>query len=139
MLTNEKEIYEAINAGNRAYESLNGALEQLDNAKGWGILDIVGGGFFSSFIKRDRMKKANMYIDRAKRDLAIFNRELRDVDAFDELKIEIDSFISIGDLFFDNFFFDVAMQGKIQKAINDINLAMDKIEEILDALERHVR
>ncbi len=138
MLANKKEIYEAINAGNRAFESFNKALEMLDNAKGWGIFDIVGGGFIASIVKRKKIKEANQYVEQAKRDLAIFNRELQDVDAFDELKIDLNGLVGVGDLLFDNIFFDLAMQTKINSAMDDINLAMDKIEYILDALERRL-
>lgn len=139
MFVNEKEIYEAINSGNLAYESLNNALEKLDKAKGWGVFDILGGGFITSMIKRKRLREANQMIEQAKRNIRSFNKELGDVDAFDTLKIEVDDLLGIGDLIFDNIFFDLAMQAKIDNAIEDIHDAMDKIEKILDLLEERVK
>ena len=43
----EKEKKEAIDAGNRALQSLKDAQNHLNNAKNWGIWDMLGGGFFS--------------------------------------------------------------------------------------------
>ena len=44
------EIREAIDAGNRAMDALDEALGHLKTAHGLGIWDMLGGGFFSSFL-----------------------------------------------------------------------------------------
>ena len=47
----EREIQEALTAGENALQSLYAASEQLDSARNWGIVDLLGGGFFTDLIK----------------------------------------------------------------------------------------
>ena len=48
----EKEKYEAIQAGERALVSLREAQNQLNSAKNWGVVDLLGGGLFTDLIKQ---------------------------------------------------------------------------------------
>ena len=50
----EKEKREAIEAGQRALSSLRTAEENLNSAKNWGLVDMFGGGFFSTMFKHSR-------------------------------------------------------------------------------------
>lgn len=50
-----KEREEAIRAGKRAKKSLEQALDALDSASGWGILDIFGGGLISTLAKHSKI------------------------------------------------------------------------------------
>ena len=47
----EKEKREAIEAGRRALNSLQTAKENLNSAKNWGLVDMFGGGFFTTMLK----------------------------------------------------------------------------------------
>ena len=47
----EKEKREAIEAGQQALSSLRTAEENLNSAKNWGLVDMFGGGFFSTMLK----------------------------------------------------------------------------------------
>ena len=51
----EKEKREAIEAGYRALNSLNAAKENLNSAKNWGLVDMFGGGFFTTMLKHSKM------------------------------------------------------------------------------------
>ncbi len=93
----EKEKREAVKAGERALASLKSAKSKLDEAKSWGVVDILGGGIVSSLIKRSKMDDANAYMEQAKRDLAGFGKELRDVEDFKDLGIKTDGFFSFAD------------------------------------------
>ena len=44
----EKERREAIEAGQRALNSLRAAQKELESARNWGLVDLFGGGFISS-------------------------------------------------------------------------------------------
>lgn len=46
----EKEKREAIEAGRKALNSLSAAKENLNSAKNWGLVDMFGGGFFSTML-----------------------------------------------------------------------------------------
>ena len=54
----EKEKREAIEAGRRALNSLQAAKENLNSAKNWGLVDMFGGGFFTTMLKHSKMDQA---------------------------------------------------------------------------------
>lgn len=54
----EREIQEALTAGENALQSLYAASEQLDSARNWGIVDLLGGGFFTDLIKHSKNGKS---------------------------------------------------------------------------------
>jgi hypothetical protein len=72
----EKEKREAIEAGQRALSSLRTAEENLNSAKNWGLVDMFGGGFFSTMLKHSKMDQARQNMEQAKYDLRNFSREL---------------------------------------------------------------
>ena len=74
-----KEIREAISAGERALSSLRAAQSSLNSASGWGILDMFGGNFITGLIKHSKVSDASRYVDAAKRDMTYFQNELRDI------------------------------------------------------------
>ena len=51
----QKEIRDAVLAGEAALDSLRSAREKLESVKNWGVFDMLGGGMVSSFIKHSRM------------------------------------------------------------------------------------
>lgn len=72
----QREIREAIQAGEAALRSLERAKEKMGSAKNWGIFDMMGGGLFSSLFKHSKIDRASADIEEAKRQLAVFKREL---------------------------------------------------------------
>ena len=128
----EKEVREAVAAGERALGSLRNAQKCLDGAKNWGIVDMLGGGLVSSLVKRSKM-------DEAKADLRKFQKELRDVSVSMDLRMEIGSFLSFADVFFDNLFVDVMVQSKINEARDQVDEVIARVESLLVDLRRLAR
>lgn len=126
-----KEKMEAIYAGEKALDSLRDALQQLRGARNWGLYDILGGGFISSMIKHSKIDNARRYIEQAKYDLKVFNRELQDVSM--HLDIDIGSFLTFFDLM-DSFFVDLMVQTRISDAAYRVEEAIRKVESVLDRL-----
>ena len=124
-----------VKAGERALASLKSAKSKLDEAKSWGVVDILGGGIVSSLIKRSKMDDANAYMEQAKRDLARFGKELRDVEDFKDLGIKTDGFFSFADWFMDSTFADFVMQDRINNARDQVNKAIDRVESVLSRLK----
>lgn len=88
----EKEKREAIDAGYRAINSLKTARDNLNSAKNWGLLDMFGGGFFSTMLKHSKIDQARQNMEQAKYDLRNFSRELNDVNIACDLNINIGDF-----------------------------------------------
>ena len=135
--TVEQEIREAQYAGQRALASLHMAEEKLGSARNWGIWgiwDMIGGGFFTDMMKHSKISEASSYIEQAKKDIAAFQRELRDVDTMIEFHMEIGSFLTFADFFFDGLIADYFVQSKISDAREEVQEAIRRVEEILAGL-----
>ena len=131
----KKEIYAAITAGERALTSLKAAQGKLNSARGWGMVDMLGGGLFTDLMKHSRIKDASSYLERAKYDLQIFQRELRDVSRTMDLKIEIGGFLSFADFFFDGIVADFLVQSKMAQAREQLEDAIIHVETLLRELK----
>lgn len=127
----QKEREEAIEAGERALDSLREARSYISSAKGFGLWDILGGGSFVTLFKHMKIDKARQAIDRARYDLQTFSRELRDIRA--NLDIDIGDFLTIFDLM-DNFFADIMVQSRLSDAGRRIDDAIYKVEQCLRSL-----
>ena len=106
----EKEKREAIDAGYWAINSLKTARDNLNSAKNWGLLDMFGGGFFSTMLKHSKIDQARQNMEHTKYDLRNFSRELNDVNIACDLNINIGDFLSFADYFFDGFVADWMVQ-----------------------------
>ena len=131
----EKEKREAIEAGRRALNSLSAAKENLNSAKNWGLVDMLGGGFFSTMLKHSKMDQAKQNMEQAKYDLRNFSRELNDVNMACNLHINTGDFLSFADYFLDGFVIDWMVQDRINKAKQQVREAIRRTENILDQLK----
>ncbi|MCI8535210.1 MAG: hypothetical protein HFG68_06505 [Hungatella sp.] len=132
-----QEIDEAIRAGDKALISLRLAQEKLSSAKNWGILDILGGGLITNMVKHSKINDASSYLREAKDSLRVFQRELKDIPDFTALEIDIGSFLSFADFFFDGFIADYMVQTKISDAKDKINEAIIRVESLLRELKAY--
>lgn len=130
----DKEIREAIRAGERALDSLKEAQRQLQSAGNWGLIDIFGGNTISGLMKHMKINNASRCIDDARRDLAYFRDELGDIRDIENLNVDIGGFLTFADFFFDGFVADIFVQSKIRKGKEQVREAIWRVEDILRAL-----
>ena len=130
-----KEIREAIRAGERALDSLKEANRQLNSAGNWGLVDIFGGNTISGLMKHMKVNNASRCVDDARRDLATFRDELGDIRDVENLNIDIDGFLAFADFFFDGFVADIFVQSKIRKGQQQVGEAIRRVEDILSTLQ----
>ena len=83
-----KEVQEAVVAGTEALGALERAKECLNSAGNWGIVDILGGGLISTFVKHSKMGDASRLVEKARSTLKQFQKELQDVQSLEEIHIE---------------------------------------------------
>lgn len=138
IVNDRKEINEAIVAGEQALNSLYAAQEKLNSAKGWGWLDLFGGGFFTDMIKHSKMEEASRCMENAKYNLKIFQRELKDVHLSVDLRMEVGGFLSFADFFFDGLVADYLVQSRIEDARRQVADAINMISDILRTLRASV-
>lgn len=120
----KREIQEALTAGENALQSLYAASEQLDSARNWGIVDLLGGGFFTDLIKHSKMGKAEEYY------LQQFQKELRDVAADGTIQLQTGDFLSFADFFFDGVVADYLVQSRINETRRKVAEAIRRVEEL---------
>lgn len=137
-MTNDmvREVREAIDAGERALQSLRRAQDELNSAGNWGIVDMLGGGLLTTLVKHSKMDNAVSYMETAKSSLHTFQRELRDVSVHTNFNLEIGSFLNFADYFFDGIVADYLVQSRINDAKNQVSQAIGQVEHILRELRR---
>ena len=133
----QKEMNEAIQAGENALCSLRAAREELQKAGNWGIVDLFGGGFVTNLIKHSKMDNASHLMENAKYDLKKFQKELRDVTINTNLSIDCGGFLTFADFFWDGVVADWLVQSKISDAKHQVDDAIAQVEQILRRLEQY--
>lgn len=97
--------------------------------------DMLGGSFFSSLMKHSRVDDSLKYIEQAKDDLRIFEKELMDVNISRNLHMEMGGFLKCADIWMDNFFVDYMMQSKINEASRQVEQTIEQVENLLGQLK----
>ncbi len=129
-----RERQEAIDAGNKALQSLYAAQNDLNSAKNWGIVDLLGGGMITSLIKHSKMNNAQSHMEQAKYDLQRFSKELADVAAYISLDFNAADFLSFADYFFDGLVADWLVQSRINNAGAQVDEAIRRVRDIMGRL-----
>ncbi|MDD6441934.1 MAG: hypothetical protein PUG71_07495 [bacterium] len=135
MENDKKEIREAIVAGERALNSLYEAQDKLNSARGWGMFDLFGGGLLADMMKHGKMNDASRCMEDAKCHLKAFQKELKDVHLSLDLRMEISSFLSFADFFFDGLVADYLVQSKIMAAKEQVEDAIVMVTNVLNTLK----
>ena len=133
----EKALREARLAGQEALDCLNRAADSLKSAGNWGILDMLGGGLISTFVKHSKMNDAEALVQQARSALKRFQKELMDVENVAEFHIETGDFLSFADYFFDGIIADWLMQSRINEARAQVENARQKVIYIMGQLNRY--
>jgi methyl-accepting chemotaxis protein len=124
----DKELKEAVNAGESLTEVLEEAKKEFESAKSWGTIDMFGGGVMSSMIKRGHIENANKVLNEVQYLVKSFKKELNDVNVSLDMKYVSGDFSDMTDIFFDNFFSDIMVQDKINNALNNVNRTLRVVE-----------
>ena len=130
MYDREKEIDEALATGNIALSRLEDARRMLNGAGGWGVIDILGGGMLSTYMKHSKMRQARKSVNEAQDALRNYGRELGDVQGIGDVNVEVGEFFKFADYFFDGFLADMMVQTRISRARREVDSAIDRIQRM---------
>jgi hypothetical protein len=133
-----RELREAQVAGDHASESLDHTIDCLSSARNWGQWDMLGGGLAVTALKHSKIDKARRFAHDAQNDLRDFEDELNDINVTVHLAIEIGSFNSFADFFFDGLIFDWMVQGKLLSSLQNVEKVQGRVEQLLKVLDREV-
>jgi len=138
LMSSEKEIGEAMEAGKNLLDALENVKKSLNSAASWGTWDMLGGGFLATAAKHSKIDEARARIEKAQWLLNRFHSELADIGGSIKVDIEIGSFLTFADYFFDGLFADWAVQSKINDALYRISDTIYNVKTLLQKLEREM-
>lgn len=113
-----RELEEAIRADDAVVSSLDGAISSLKGGRNWGTVDILGGGLFTTAVKHGGVDEARGWVHRAHQHLRRFRRELVDLGLAEGLDIDIGTFATFADYFFDGLIADWVVQRRINRSLD---------------------
>lgn len=131
-----KEIHEAIEAGEDAQNQLTRVISSLDSAEGWGTWDMLGGGFIATAAKHSHIDEAKQYAHSTKNALRRFQNELSDVALTMNVDINIGSFETFADYFFDGLISDWIVQSRINESLANVQSVNSNVNSILHTLRQ---
>lgn len=116
----QRELQEALEAGEVADARLRDLWGELSSASGWSTYDtFLGGGMFSTAIKHDHMDRAAALSRHADEALAVLGRELQDTGAAHiGQSVAMSEGTRFLDMWFDNIFTDLTVANQINDALN---------------------
>ena len=138
MYNKEKEIREAICAGQRALDSLYMANRKMSSASDWGFIDLLGGKWLSGLMKHSNLNDASVLLRKAKREIESFRAELGDIRDIPDLSSEIGDFLTFADFFWDGLLADIIVQSRIRECRGKIDDSIRRIEKIVKELKSYV-
>lgn len=130
----KKEISEAIFAGNQAMNTVNEILTDLNDAEGWGIWDLAGGGLMSDLVKHNCLDEAQENVQKLQGELLRFKTELADVSVNAQLQVRVDGFLRFADYFFDGLFADWTVLDHINESQGEVTKVQSQIRQLLSNL-----
>ena len=130
----ERELNEALEAGEAAEKLAENVLNRLSSAESWGTFDVLGGGLIADAVKYSRLDEAQVLIEDLQAQLRRFKTELADVTIDSEMNTKIDGFLQFADYFFDNLFTDWVVMDKIRNSQLQVENTGDQIRSVMEKL-----
>lgn len=129
-----KEVKEAKNAGNNLHNALSKLIKTLDSAKSWGTWDLFGGGFIATAAKHSKIDEAKEQVYNVQSLIRAFEKELSDIEMSTDIDINISSFDTFADYFFDGLISDWIVQSKINDSLDRVINLDSKVEKLINLL-----
>lgn len=135
LTSQQKELEEAIAAGTEALNTTAEVMQNIESAKDWATLDLLGGGFLADMAKHDKLDEAQSKIAHLQVLLQKFNKELSDVTIRAHLQVRIDGMLRFADFFFDGLIADATVLDRIKSSLRQVSHTREEILAILRQLQ----
>lgn len=133
------ETNEASRAAIKAKDTASSAMESLESAENWATFDVwTKGGILSHMAKYDQIDNAQSEFNRLASQLKDLQKELSDVNLFDNLEMtEIGHTTRVIDFWFDNIFTDLNVRDKIRNDMEQLDRLCFQLNNIIRKLENN--
>jgi uncharacterized protein (DUF1810 family) len=132
--SNIKELKEAIAAGKAVENELEYVVSSLESAENWGTWDMLGGGIFATASKHSKIDEANDHAFIAQNLIRKFQTELKDVNIGADLSLNVGSFNTFADYFFDGLISDWVVQSQIQETLQNVIEVSNSVQLVINRL-----
>ena len=129
-----KELQEAVGSGQTVLTILDGVINSLNSAEGWGNWDMLGGGMLADLAKHSKIDDARDQVHQVQELLRRFQRELADIQSAESFLIDISSFDTFVDFFLDSLIVDWIVQSKIHNSLERTTQVRKRVKAILQGL-----
>ena len=124
-----------MNAGRSALRAADAVIECFDDAKGFGVWDMLGGDLIADLAKHRALDRAQEGIERLEIELRRFSTELADIEIGDDFQANIDGFLHFADYFFDGLFVDLMVMNRIEQGKRRAQETGRHIEQMLTCID----
>ncbi|MGB7323889.1 MAG: hypothetical protein WBD31_03395 [Rubripirellula sp.] len=135
----QKEIDEAISAGQSARRAIEEIRTTLASAANWRTLDLIGGGMLTTMAKHSKIDSAKNQARMAQRKLLQFEEELADADQRLQVSLQIDGFSKFADFFFDGLITDWIVQSKIETARTECAKTISQVSDAIRQCKKRLK
>ena len=139
LTSQERELQEAIAAGNSALKTAKQILSSLDSAGGWSTWDMLGGGVIADLAKHSHLDEAQGNIEFLQSQLRRFKTELADVTIHMDAQVSVEGFLRFADYFFDGIFADWAVMNRINQSQEQVQATCYQIQTVLQQLDQMIQ
>ena len=141
MENQQRELAEAVSAGEQALSIAREVIKDLDSAKSWSTMDLVGGGFLADMAKYNKLDQVQDETLELQNALRGFRTELADVteQVSGDLHLEIGDFLHFADFFFDGLIADWMVHDKIAESYDRAQKTYGQIQRVLSQLSQMQR
>lgn len=130
----DNEVKEAIKACDKVLILLEATRKSINTAQGLGVIDLLGGKTFTSFVKQTRISKAQKKLVKAKKAIEDLNNELKDVTQIVDIKFEMGFLLTLADYFFGGPIADWIILGRLGETKKNIEKAKFQVLELREEL-----
>jgi DNA repair exonuclease SbcCD ATPase subunit len=138
LAADEKELAEAVQAGESALRALRDVQGNLRSAANWGTWDMLGGGMLSTMAKHSKIDSARHRAHTAQRQLRRFQEELAEAGQRLNVSLEMGGFSKFADFFFDGLIADWVVQSKIREASSACSSALTRVSSAVGECRRRL-
>ena len=118
-------------------------VESIENdfkgARNWGIVDVLGGGLITDFIKHMKLEKARNKMNYMNNLLNELRQQVQNIIIPTEFNMNQNLFLTFADFYFDSGLMDIYMTVKIQQSyeqIKDLHAKLNQLDDVLTRISR---
>ena len=131
-----QEVQNARNTISTLIPLIEEAERKIKSARNWGFIDIFGGGFLTDVIKHMNLNAAASVMQDISYQLGTLQNQLKTLTIPTDYRMQMGGFSTFADFIFDGAIFDIYMQSKIMKSLDEVRNLKSRLVQLDNVLSR---